>query len=603
MRFDEALPRLLTAYDSGRLTPFIGAGMSRPTCPAWPGLVEHLEERVGIRHPVAPPVNHNGADLIQRAHRAVALLKRQDDDRFFEVLRSVLYLADIKVPEQTKALVKIWWPLILSTNYDDLLFRAVHDETKRGLLVLGRSSRDCNRVLASLTTPSPPILWTLQGFLPSSDSPFDPPDQDRLKCLQQELVIGHEEYRQVTHRIPWFRRAFAEVFRSRCLLFMGAGLGDPYLLDLFGEVLELTGASPAIHFAFLEEGKADPQFLLSRFNIIALEYTVGKHEIVSQWLGELNTAIRASRLKQVCWSFTFNTPDRLPSTAGSGDFTIVRGALPNRTEGECTGISAGRENDEPLVGLDINRFFSECAPKARWLVPRTLAVCTTDPADFSKDLPLFLLVAREDDDTKGSDRRNLRMIGEPCQRFLDEASQRHYRCAHLQLLASGSQRVFPPTFAFVQQVRAIKQWFRTQQTRSNGSSHLAVVLHVVDPSVWFNILSGRLNLLEILQCDDMRVIVEVSVGEAQEFREFHYVLETMSLQELATLVDIPAQGWCAEIIPAPTGRRAIFHLQENTGDKFTLEWLGAVPGSTIRFFRPTQNEQTMEQENRSNSCG
>jgi len=36
MRF-EALLRLLTAYDTGRLTSFIGAGMSRPTCPDGPG--------------------------------------------------------------------------------------------------------------------------------------------------------------------------------------------------------------------------------------------------------------------------------------------------------------------------------------------------------------------------------------------------------------------------------------------------------------------------------------------------------------------------------------------------------------------------------------
>src|SRR5262245_24684623 len=118
MRFDDALPRLLTAYDAGRLTPFIGAGMSRPTCPAWRGLVEYLENRARIRHPATLPLNSSGADLIQRAHRAVALLKRQDNSKFFDVLRSILYPADVKVPAQTKALVKTRWPLILSTNYD-----------------------------------------------------------------------------------------------------------------------------------------------------------------------------------------------------------------------------------------------------------------------------------------------------------------------------------------------------------------------------------------------------------------------------------------------------------------------------------------------------
>ena len=48
MDFETVLPRLAATYENGRLVPFIGAGMSRPTCTDWPGLVAKLESEAGI---------------------------------------------------------------------------------------------------------------------------------------------------------------------------------------------------------------------------------------------------------------------------------------------------------------------------------------------------------------------------------------------------------------------------------------------------------------------------------------------------------------------------------------------------------------------------
>ena len=44
--------------------------------------------------------------------------------------------------------------------------------------------------------------------------------------------MGHDEYRRVTYRDIHFRRAFAEVFRHRSLLFLGSGIRETYLQEL-----------------------------------------------------------------------------------------------------------------------------------------------------------------------------------------------------------------------------------------------------------------------------------------------------------------------------------------------------------------------------------
>ena len=51
--------------------------------------------------------------------------------------------------------------------------------------------------------------------------------------------------------------------------------------ELFGEALEMTGMSPYPHYAFVQKGEVDPDFLRSRLNILVIEYPRGEHEHVT----------------------------------------------------------------------------------------------------------------------------------------------------------------------------------------------------------------------------------------------------------------------------------------------------------------------------------
>ena len=142
----------------------------------------------------------------------------------------------------------------------------------------------------------------MQGYL---DAPYVLPGSADNSSLRQQLVVGHEEYRRVTYRDLHFCRAFAEMFRQRSLLFLGAGIQETYLQELFGEVLEYYGPSTRPHYAFIQKGEIDPDFMLARFQIIALgdiaamfDYEPQALITVNEWIWAEPTAILTEVLQK-----------------------------------------------------------------------------------------------------------------------------------------------------------------------------------------------------------------------------------------------------------------------------------------------------------------
>ena len=249
MDFNTVLPRLVATYQTGRLVPFIGSGMSRPACTGWYTMVHRLENAAacsaGDPSPQPPTDSTPREELIRRANAAVRNLRSAAAGVFNDALEAAVFEEPGGFPAatpQTLALARLWWPLVLTTNYDRLFARAYLEHDNRELAIVGRSGEDCQRILNSLTVAGRSLLWALQGYLGSGQgSDRAGPERD----LRAELVVGHEEYRRVTYRDIQFRRAFAEVFRHRSLLFLGSGIQETYLQELFGEVLESTAPAPA----------------------------------------------------------------------------------------------------------------------------------------------------------------------------------------------------------------------------------------------------------------------------------------------------------------------------------------------------------------------
>jgi hypothetical protein len=295
LRFEDMLPLLVSAYERGRLVPFLGAGMSAPACAQWGELVANLERLASVKPP--GPVDATAAqpagNLTARADHAAAVLRNQGStDEFWRKLRKALQTSHpMEVSPQTRALAKLDWPLVITTNYDDMFLTAAQELATGDIRPLTRHPWHCKEVMNSLAEPAGRYAWHIQGFLGGQIDPSLVPEARRqqpesllrrvpYQRLLDDLVLGHGEYRRVTNLEPQFRRCFAEVFRQRSFLFLGSSLSEEYFLNLFGEILEIYGANPLPHFAFASRGKTDARFLLERMNIFVCEYD--EHNVLPQ---------------------------------------------------------------------------------------------------------------------------------------------------------------------------------------------------------------------------------------------------------------------------------------------------------------------------------
>lgn len=579
LEFDDILPRLVSTYEQGRLVPFIGSGMSMPACASWTTMAQRLEELANARKSPRSRWTKQVAaeEIVRRANRAVRKLKASGTEAFEIALRASLAGANKLLPPQTQALARLWWPLVLSTNYDSFYAQAFHRRhAPRKLDICGRGSADCQAVLQSLSSPARSILWAMQGFLGSVPKP----DSPRRKMLRAQLVVGHDEYRRVTYKEQHFRRAFAEVFRSRSLLFLGSGIRETYLQELFGEVLEIYGASARPHYALMPRGEVDVEFMLGRFQIVVVEYE--KHDELPALLGHFANAVQRASLRPIRWGFGTASTARGRTWENTPDLDVCRAPLPaHALPGECLALSAGGAGHEFLVSsgvADLPRAWGvRASDKLRHLTPYL--------ARYSKR-HVYLARARDAFDDRG-----LEHIHRAARDVFEHASKSHTR-VRMQLLAAGGterpgvdeeawrRRTFPERYSFIQIVRAFADWRRGSKRR------LRLSIHLVTPSVYMEIASGRIDVLELLSCEDIRFWAEVvDDGELSERRLFQLRAQKR-LSDVVDTLNLPSVGWDAVVVPAPNLlAEQDDDLSVATRRNWTLERLGVVPDTTLRFQR------------------
>lgn len=113
---------------TGRLVPFLGAGMSQKVCRDWNGMVEALEAAAGIALQGGEGGQACSDDLrlIRRAEKALEALNHGGRSTTDSLRDALLEGEPAAAPPQTTALASASWPLVMTTNYDDLFLAAVH---------------------------------------------------------------------------------------------------------------------------------------------------------------------------------------------------------------------------------------------------------------------------------------------------------------------------------------------------------------------------------------------------------------------------------------------------------------------------------------------
>ena len=648
-------------YAEGRLVPFLGSGMSRPVCSGWLDLVSGLEKvasrAVGVDH-VPLPENVDETDdlgLTRRAARALEQLRRQGGEQraVAAVREALLVSATAEPPSSTTKLASLDWPLVLTTNYDDLYAAAVHqrflhqrigarpltDDAERRtppIEVVGRSPADCHRVLSALRRPAGPLLWALQGFLPGQAqittrdahgvtrrevwADYVSAGSGMLRFsgpeLERQLVVGHAEYRAVTMRSESFRRAFAEVCRSRSLFFLGSGMRDRYLLDLFSQIAELYGPSTQHHYAIVPRGVVDTMFMRRYFGIWAIE--IANYDEIPEILGEVgspaNVSVGANR-----WSYSVRPAGGRSATP----LTVCAAPLTSRsTSSECVVVSGGGSGGWVRLSRGIRSFLIDTGllPKAfrdssnevvgrcfRPVSGRRFTWMLKAEHRGREDGPTLLVARARLDaasalgrqlrpvapaadplgrrDRAGRVWRDLRLIKPVMAEVIDVAVEAGHGTVVSTLLASGSLRSFPSSFVLQEMIRA---WVQTNHDA------VGLELHVTEDAILTDLRSGRLDVAYLLPRSEpgagggssqrfwLEIVEGASIERIPELRESSHGVRAL-LEEYW----LDRHKWVFDVLPrpclewSPWDLEAIQAWESETGSTMSLERLGVINGSTL----------------------
>ena len=584
------LMQLCTIYDRGRLVPVLGSGMSLPTCVGWPQFVANLEAAAEMRS-TNGPAEPSSAELIRRADKAMQYLRLGGGDLAAHV-RAAVYADEPgdALPSQMAPLAELFWPLVCTTNYDDIYLqmkartcvdrrRVVKGSTPELPLVLGRNARDCRRLLQHIRFPMGGVVWALQGFLEPRLKMLPPAMEVSMRELvpnitelESEIVVGHREYRRVANREPHFRRCFAEVFRRSSMFFLGSGLAEPYFLTLFDEIIELTGPPENPHFAIVQEGDVDPDFMRRRYHIECMTYERDKHICVEEALMSFRDLVCGERVRQTSWGGSIKSRFWVKREKRD-DFVVTRSYLPEPTElpsEEAVAISCGRSDDTMATfSDDMGRKYNlgSSTTTQRWLGEGNMVA----RFDRLNRRCVYGIAARESED-----RRTPGVVGSAFERALDELNGCGYELVHVQLLAAGPKREFLPWISLVQMARAYGVW-----RRRSADNRLVVSVHVVDPSVIAPLRGGYLDLAEHLE--ETPLYVGIETGSAEGVFEWHgqYVDPTTKVQDLLAGLPSCDQRPLLEVYPPWSGSGRGRKEPLATVKNETVENFGLVSGSTL----------------------
>lgn len=580
---DDALPGIWAARSAGRLVPFVGAGLSRPYCRGWPYFVAAVAAECKIESS-GFDINQGPDALYRIADRAAAVLRLQPMTKRREILaRALSDPTTDRLPDQAEALARHPWPLIVTTNYDDILPHLMHSRRPE---VHGRSRDDCIAIARSLDIFGDPKIWYVQGFVPiiGADALYGTARAD----LVGEVVVGHQQYQQAINGDMVFRRTFAEVFRRRSLLFIGSGLAESYMVNLISEAMFALGPSPLAHFALFSRddlATIDPEFLAVRLGITPVCYG-DRHEDLAAALariaeGQADVALPAQRGLS---ALSYSIPRGDEVSQQIVEVSLRFGELPSPSLSACIALSVGRDVDrdgrfEPGFGPMGASFFGKhrgwfglaFSHHDDWHTIESVEAGRLFRSG-SKDAPhpVFLIAAREGKDKSNSDARSLAVITQATIAALREIEAAGFEQVSMGILSAGKSQRDDRAYCLVAQLDGIRAFLRHQA--SPGSSLRRIELCIVDREIWDPIAANRLPVFDLLTSRLARVTVQVldEKGAADTFALS--VAHGSTVRDVLAAYQLTGDARLVDAHPLPT------RLVDSTHDLIVF------PGMTIKVY-------------------
>jgi hypothetical protein len=344
-------------------------------------------------------------------------------------------------------------------------------------------------------------------------------------------------------------------------------------------VLEIYGPSARPHYAIMPADEVDPDFMLARFQIRVLEFPKGDYAELNGFLQQFVRAVGAKARRPFAWSFGGIQPGGTNRWYGSAELEVERTFLPARCgEHECIVFPAIASPG----GFTFTRGLTQRL--AGWDVPQGARPRRITPLVYQFPGARVFVMSM----AANAGANSLTTVYDAALALFGAVGRR-FHTIHMQLIAtrttgaaSAAGPGFPARFVLIQTVRAFRDW-----RARNPASRCKLVLHALAESVTMEIAAGRLDILELLSCEDVRFSTEIVRDDRTvERRVFELRPHATKLGAVIEQLDLSPKQWKVEVSPAPSVHhkfRAVRRVA--TCLNATLHELGVVPGSTLHFRR------------------
>jgi len=263
----EAERDLSILLDKEKLCIFAGSGISVDSgLPKWDGFIikykeiceeiikinkEHLESNeIKKFDEIVNDVN----DFIDRDIIATAtalrdiitnLAKYDVSKRIYNLKMTDLF-GNKNFNKYHKAIVDTNYKYIITTNYDDLLYRAAVDSNYIDLQKRFYTQENIREISEAIYKEEPAMIH-MHGMFPEIR-------------LEDFIIFTKEEYKLIKDKNPGFRILMNSIFMNYSILFVGYGSSDPHLEDII-EDLNMT----------LKWHNSEDNFVLPRYYLLILK--------------------------------------------------------------------------------------------------------------------------------------------------------------------------------------------------------------------------------------------------------------------------------------------------------------------------------------------
>jgi hypothetical protein len=268
---------LIDAVETGNLVPFVGAGVSRHAktkdgkgFPTWTEFLQELVDMACRSEWLTPEEEQQIDKLVKRGKylmAAQALKNVIPEDQLDVYIRKRFDTSNVEVGAIHRALFKLKSPLILTTNYDQLLEKAYALEF--GDTATWYTHKHAPHVQQYLKSHhhghTKPMIFKIHG---TAERP-------------SEIIFAEMDYRKLIYGQPGYRAIISAVFVTKVVLMLGFSFSDPELTVIAESLREWLEKRTSPDYILLpkgEKGKIEKTRLRQDFGLEVIEYEPSKED-------------------------------------------------------------------------------------------------------------------------------------------------------------------------------------------------------------------------------------------------------------------------------------------------------------------------------------